>query len=289
MQPPRWAVWVARAVAVVVVVPVRVAWEGLKVAGRAVRRFLLRPLGVVLAWVWDGVRAVCRFLWHRMFTPVGHGLRWCGGVLVRFVLRPLRVAVRWLAGWVGRGVAVVFDGVRRALRAVARFALRPAGRGLRRLLRPVGRWSRRAGAVVGRFLRAVLLRPLAWCWHNVVVRGLRALGAGLWWLARLFGEALWWAFRVVGRALRAVGRVIGDAVAWAWRLLARAFRAVVVTPVRWLWRVAVAPVGRLLGRVWRAVVVAPARWVRASVVAPVRLAGRRVGAQLRALLGVRRG
>jgi hypothetical protein len=66
------------------------------------------------------------------------------------------------------------------------------------------------------------------------------------------------------------------------------FRALVVTPVRWVYRVVLTPVGRVIAQVWRAVVVAPARWLRAAVVEPVRSAGRRVRGQLRNAFGWRR-
>ncbi|MFD0205546.1 MULTISPECIES: hypothetical protein [Saccharothrix] len=187
------------------------------------------------------------------------------------------------------------DGLRWVFEAFARFALRPVGRGLRRLFVPVWPWLRAVDVALGDFLRwaaravgrvlwAVVLVPLAWGWRTLAVRPLRWLwrevvvrcARAVWWVVRLFCRALVWAFRVVGRGLAWAGGVVGDALVWAWRVLARVFRTLVVVPVRWVWRVVVTPIGRVVGRVWRAVVVPPARWVRVSVVEPVRLAGRRL-------------
>ncbi|WP_123741805.1 hypothetical protein [Saccharothrix texasensis] len=249
-QPPNWAVWVARAVAVVVVVPVRLAWEGIEAVGRAVWRWVLQPLGVGLRWV---------------ARVLGAGLRWFGEVLARYAFRPLWAVLRSVADVAGRGLAAVGTGLRWLFRVLARFVLRPAGR----VFAPVGRWLRSAGVVVEDLLRraarvlrvvvrVVVLKPLAWGWRALVVWPLR----GLWWVVRLFARAL----------------------VWAWRLLGRVGRAVVVPPARWVRRVVLAPVGRAIGHGWRAVVVAPARWVRGTVVEPVRVAGRR----LRAALGGRR-
>ncbi|WP_158848649.1 hypothetical protein [Saccharothrix deserti] len=340
--PPRWAVWVARAVAVVVVVPVRLVWEGLKAVGRAVHRFVLRPLSGVLRRIWTSVTALTRFLWRRVVVPIGTGLRRVfgvlgaglrggGGLLMRYLLRPTGALLRALASLVGRGLGALADGLRRGFRALTRFALRPAGRGLRRLFGPVGRglraaavavagFLRRAVASTRRLLRVVLLNPVVWCWRTLVVKPLRwlwrnvavptgrAIGAGLWWLVRLFAAALVWAFRRVGRVLAVLGRAVRDAFVRAgrrvalplWRLLASAFRALVVIPVRWAYRTLVvtpakwvhravlAPAGRLTRQVWRVAVVAPLRLVRTSMVEPVRLAGRRVRGQLRNAFGNRR-
>ncbi|NUT47633.1 MAG: hypothetical protein HOV94_10050, partial [Saccharothrix sp.] len=126
---------------------------------------------------------------------------------------------------------------------------------------------------VARVVAVVVVVPVRWLWREVVVRGVRALGAGLWWLVRLFGAALVWAFRFVGRGLAALGRAVRSAVTWVWHR--------VVRPV-------LAPVGRFVRQVWRTAVVAPARWVGTSVIAPVRLAGRRLRGQLRGAFGGRR-
>ncbi|MDU0293528.1 hypothetical protein, partial [Saccharothrix longispora] len=149
-EPPAWAVWVARAVAVLVVVPVRLAWE-------AVHRLVLRPVAASAARVWAfGGKVVRSFRAAlgpvgrgvvRVTGAVGRGLRAIGhlvaGAVGRFAVRPV--------SWAGRWVLVA--------------VLRPVGRRLRAGVGAVGRGLRAAGAVVGRGSRAAA---------GSVGRGLRA-------------------------------------------------------------------------------------------------------------------
>lgn len=314
-QPPRWAVWVARAIAVVIVVPAKLAWEALKAAGRVVRRVVLRPLLAALKWVATSVGALARFVWRWLFAPVGRGLgyvldglgaglRAVGRFLVRYLFRPLGVFLPILAERLDRGLDAVVSALSWVFSRLSRFALRPAGRGLRWLARGLWRVLAAVGRAVGRAVRVVVIIPLVWCWRTLVLVPLRWIGIGL----RHLGTALVWLLRRLGWALLVplrwlwervvvpVFRLFGDAVVWAfrrvaaplWRLLVRVFRWVFVTPVKWIYRAVLTPVGRGLRQVMRTLVVRPALWVRASVIDPVRLAGRRVRGQLRAALG-RRG
>ncbi|MFI9009883.1 hypothetical protein ACIGNX_21885 [Actinosynnema sp. NPDC053489] len=228
-EPPRWAVWVARAVAVVVVVPVRLAWESVKVVGRAAGR----PLAVVLRWVGSALRAVGGAASRWVFRPVGAVLRWFGGLLLRYLLRPAGMAVRWFGG------------------VLARYVLRPLG--------AVLRWADRGLRALGELLWRAFERPLRWLWRAVVVRGAGAL----WRALRVFADAVGWAFRLVGRGSAVVGAAVARVfrllvvvparwahqvvVAPVGRVVARVWRAVVVAPARWVRATVVEPV-RLAGR-----------------------------------------
>jgi hypothetical protein len=100
--------WVARGLAVVLLVPVRLLWEAVKLCGRAVvaagvyvlerllvpvGRFLwywvVRPLWLFvrdMVWGW----ALQHVLWGMVLTPLG-------ALLMDWLLRPLRHAIeRWL-------------------------------------------------------------------------------------------------------------------------------------------------------------------------------------------------
>jgi len=272
-QPPRWAVWVARAIAVVIVVPAKLIWEALKAAGRLVSRPLLAVL--------DRLGALARFGWHRLLVPVGRGLghvldglgaglEAVGRFLARFLFRPLGAFLRALAGPLERGL----EAVDRVLLWMFDRLARPAGRGLRRLARGVRQ-----------VFVAVVIRPLAWCWRTLVLVPLRWIGIALrhigyalvWLLRWLLVPLRWLCRRVLRPVLRLCGRVLrlfGDALVWAhrrvaaplWRLLVRVFRWVFVNPLKWVYRAVLAPVGRAVRQVVR------------QVVDPVRLAGRRVRA-----------
>ncbi|MFB9907819.1 hypothetical protein [Allokutzneria oryzae] len=197
-QAPRWAVWVARAISVVVVVPLTLVWEWLKAVGRVV---VIRP-----------ARAVGRFLSRWLFSPVGRFLAW-------FVFRPLGVFLR--ASW---------DLLARGLRVVAL----PLGRLLRKVLLGMGTavlflaTALLAPVVwVGKYLVVV---PLRWLWRFVLAPGARLFGAACVWAYQRVALPLWqFLHRVVlsplWRGTRQVLRVVVVAPA-------RWVRDTVITPVR---------------------------------------------------------
>ncbi|MEU3945518.1 hypothetical protein AB0F01_04200, partial [Streptomyces sp. NPDC029526] len=72
-----------RIVALIVVLPVRMLWDALVVAGRVVNDAVLRPVGRALLWlgravfVWPFVG-----LWRYLLVPLGKALAWLVNVLV---------------------------------------------------------------------------------------------------------------------------------------------------------------------------------------------------------------
>ncbi|MGW4022946.1 hypothetical protein [Streptomyces sp. NPDC005009] len=269
-----------RIVALVLVVPVRMAWDALVVAGRFLNDTLLRPLGRALLWVGRAV-FVWPFvgLWRYVLVPSGKGLVWLGKVLLvlpaiafyRHVLTPLGHGAIWLyarvltpigagawagAVWLGRYLVVV-----------------PALWLYRWVLAPVG-------------------RAVVWCGKGLVWLGatvVNGVGTGLYWITRILlvlpALAVWrWVLVPVGRVLAVVAREVGDALGHAWRVaghislavgrfLGTLFRWVFVEPVRWVYRSVLTPVGHM---------------VRDTVLRPVGDAARAVGRATRQALAAAR-
>ncbi len=201
-----------RIVVLVLVLPVRMVWDALVVAGRVLRDTVLRPFGRALAWlgravfVWPLV-GVWRYAivplvrgppgsatccsWCRRcgctggcWTPVGHGLAWFFmgvGAVFAAVGRGLYAGLAWLA----RYLVVV-----------------PAAWLYAWVLTPVGHalaWCGRGLAWCG--------RGLLWCLGMVVT----GVGTALYWTLRVLlvppALALWrWVLTPVGRVLAVIGR-----------------------------------------------------------------------------------
>ncbi|MFJ3665135.1 hypothetical protein ACIPSE_01635 [Streptomyces sp. NPDC090106] len=229
----------------VLVVPVRVAWDALVVAGKFLGDTVLRPLGRALAWlgralfVWPLVG-----LWRYVLVPLGKGLAWLGHVLLvlpavwlyTYVLAPFGRGVAWLGRGIGAGLAWLYARV-----------LTPFGHG--------ATW----------LLRCLFVLPAVWVYQwiltpvgHAVVWLLRGIGFCLYWIARVLlvlpAVALWrWVLTPVGRFLAVVGREVGDALGHAWRIAGHISLAV----------------GRLLGTFLRWTLVEPARWTYRTVLTPV--------------------
>jgi len=284
--PPKWAVFIARAVAIVTVVPVRLAWEWLCAFGRLLRRLLWHPLARVVTATWRrlsaGAGTVFGFLWHNGLRPVlvavRQALTWLCGLAWRgvvgggrlLVVAPLRwlwqavivpaaVAVGRSGRWVGRTLVVA------PLRWLWQAVIVPAATAL-------GRGGRLAGRGLVRVLDAVLVGPLGWLWRTTVRPAARSVGHALGWLARHAGTALagsWaWVSGLVRRGLRGGGTILRllvlSPLGWVGRNLllkplALVFRALVVA-LGWLfWRLAA-----VLRLFWRA-----ACWAGDRVAMPV--------------------
>ncbi|EHN73066.1 integral membrane protein [Streptomyces coelicoflavus ZG0656] len=245
-----------RIVVLVLVVPVRMAWDALVVVGRFLRDTVLRPVGRALGWlgralfVWPLVA-----LWRYGVVPLAKGVGWLGNVLLvvpavwlyRWVLAPAgHVLARFLTA-VG---AAIGRGLYAGLAWLARYLLVVPGAWLYRwVLAPVGHALAWCG------------RGLVWCCGQVARGvGLVVTGVGfvLYWTVRVLlvlpALAVWrWVLVPVGRALAVVGREVADAVGHAWRIAGHVSRAV----------------GRFLGTLLRWTVVEPVRWVYRSVLTPV--------------------
>ncbi|MGW0288137.1 hypothetical protein ACWDXT_34175 [Streptomyces sp. NPDC003236] len=260
-----------RIVVLVLVVPVRLVWDALTVAGRFVARTVLRPLGRALRWlgralfVWPLVA-----LWRWVVVPAGKALGWLGNVLV---VVPASWLYRYALTPLGHGLARGARVTGAALRWLYARVLAPVGRGTAWLLKGAGLLLAAAGtgvcAVVTRLGRYLLVVPARWLYAWVLAPVGRALawlvtavvtgtGAVLYWTARVLlvlpALALWrWVLVPVGRVLAVVARETGAALGHAWRIAGRISRAV----------------GRVLGTLVRWILVEPVRWVYRTVLTPV--------------------
>ncbi|MGW1808294.1 hypothetical protein [Streptomyces sp. NPDC002078] len=267
-----------RIAVLVLVVPVRMAWDALVVTGRLLRDTVLRPLGRASLWagkalfVWPYVA-----LWRSVVLPAGRALGRLGTVLVvvpalwchRYLLTPAGHAVAWLARGVGAGLAWVHARV-----------LRPIGQAVIWLLTGIGAVLAAMGigvyTAVAWLARCLLVVPAHWLYDRVLApvgRAVARCGRGLGWLLGVLGTglamALYWALRVLfvlpalalwrrvlapaGRFLAFVTREVGDALGHAWRIAGRISRAV----------------GRVLGTLFRWILMEPLRWVYRTVLTPV--------------------
>jgi hypothetical protein len=249
-----------RIVVLVLVVPVRMAWDALVVVGRFLNDTVLRPFSRAVLWL--GKVLVVRpltALWRYLVVPTGRALAWLGKVLVvvpliwcyRHLLTPVGHALTWLAHGTGavltwlytRVLAPVGVGFHTALAWLARYlVVVPARSFYEWILAPVG-------------------RAIAWCVRGVwSLLALLVAGIGwvLYWITRILlvlpALALWrWVLAPVGRVLAVVGREVWDALGHAWRIAGRISLAV----------------GRFLGTLFRWIFVEPVRWVYRSVLTPV--------------------
>ncbi|MET9988938.1 hypothetical protein ABZ061_05140 [Streptomyces mutabilis] len=270
-----------RIVVLVLVLPVRMAWDALVVAGRFLRDTVLRPVGRALAWLgralfvwplvglwryvvvpvakgvgWLGnvllvVPAV--WLYRRVLTPVGHALGWFFrgvGAVLAALGRGLYAGLAWLVGGLYAGLAWFGRGVYCGLAWLARYlVVVPAAWFYAWVLTPIGHlltWCGRGLAWCG--------RGVLWCLGQIVT----GIGAVLYWTVRILlvlpALAVWrWVLVPVGRALAVVGREVLDAIGHAWRVAGHLSRAV----------------GRALAALFRWTVAEPARWVYRSVLTPV--------------------
>ncbi|WP_143196820.1 hypothetical protein [Streptomyces sp. CB00455] len=285
-----------RIAAVVIVLPLRMAWDLLVLCARAAHRRVLRPAGEAVA------RLLTRI--HRyVLAPVAAALV----LLVRgtgTLLRWLALAAFYWPWWSLWHYVLAPVGAalwRRLLvpgaAALHRYLLRPLGRGLERVVLAVARYVL-VPALTG------LARLLAAGWHHLVVRPAR----GLAWLA----VAVWrHALAPLGHALGLLLRGIGAAALWTaralflwpwaalWRYVvlpvaAGAYGFVLLPLALGLYRHVLTPLGHFLAaawhlagrvsralgrgllRLWRGLVVRPAAWVRRQVLVPAGHAVREV-------------
>ncbi|GAB2744050.1 hypothetical protein [Streptomyces bullii] len=312
-----------RIVVLVLVVPVRMVWDALVVAGRFLNATVLGPLGRALLWLG---RAVFLWpfvgLWRYVLLPVGKGLAWLGNVLVvipavwvhRYLLTPVGHGLAWLGRGIGAGAAWVYARVLTPVGHALMWVLRGVGAVLAAV--GIGVWT--AVAWLVRYLVVVpalwlytwvltpVGRAVAWCVRGfvwLVTETVTGIGMALYWTARILfvlpALAVWrWLLVPVGRFLAVVGREVRDAFGHAWRIagrislavgrfLATLLRWTLVEPVRWAYRTVLTPVGHVI----RDTVLRPAAEAARSVgratrqaLASARESARQARADLRRML-----
>ncbi|MGH3388528.1 MAG: hypothetical protein ACRDOO_06590 [Actinomadura sp.] len=206
---PGCLTWPARAIAIVIVVPIRLLWEAVAAVGSALYTVVLQPLGRLLDYV---IVRPARWLFTVLVVIP---LRWLGRVLVVIPLRWVWRAIltplgRWLYTYVlapvGRGLRWVVAGLLLIILTPVGYVLELIGKGLRALYR----WARPALAAIGR----VIVDALSFAW-GVATAVVRFLGTVL--------------YHTVVRPVR-----------WVWRTTVRPVLVATGTAVAWTWRVAVA-------------------------------------------------
>lgn len=212
---PDWLAWPIRALAVVFVVPVKLAWDLLTAVLRLVWRYVLTPL-------YDYV--LRPFLHYLVWVP----LRWVLVYLLWLPLSWIALHVLWVPlRWLGRRVlAPLFVAL---------------WHGLVVLVRALGPFWRLLGRVLLEVARSVV-----WAMHQLNRYVFRPLGVAVKWVTIAFYRYL---LRPVGYALAFVWRYlvvpVATAVAWAWNhSVVLLWRYLVVIPVSWAWRTLVVPPAR---------------------------------------------
>jgi hypothetical protein len=293
-----------RIVVLVLVVPVRMVWDGLVAGGRLLTDAVLRPLGRALAWV---ARAVLVWpfvgLWRYVVVPLAKALGRLGNVLLvvplvwlfRHVLTPLGQGIVWVIrgigaglGWVyarvltpvGHGVLWLFRGIGAGLGWVHARVLTPLGLGVLWVLRGIGAGFAAVGlgayAVAAWLVRYLVVVPAQWLYEWVLTPVGRAIAwcvQGVAWLVSTvvtgIGFVLYWVLRLL--------LVLPALALWRWVLtpLGRVLLVVgreVGDALGHAWRIAghiSLAVGRFLGTLLRMIFVEPVRWVYLTVLTPV--------------------
>jgi hypothetical protein len=293
-----------RIVVLVLVVPVRMVWDGLVVGGRLLKDAVLRPLGRALAWV---ARAVFVWpfvgLWRYVVVPLAKAIGWLGNVLVvvplvwlfRYVLTPLGQGAAWViraigAGLgriyarvltpVGHGVLWMFLVIGAGLGWIYARVLTPGGHGVLWVLRGIGAGIAAVGlgvyAVAAWLVRYLVVVPAQWLYEWVLTPVGRAIAwcvQGVAWLVSRvitgIGFVLYWVLRLL--------LVLPALALWRW-VLTPLGRALVVVgrevgeALGHAWRIAghiSLAVGRFLGTLLRWIFVEPVRWAYRVVLTPL--------------------
>ncbi|MEV0296828.1 hypothetical protein [Nocardia sp. NPDC050710] len=218
--------WIGRVIAVLVLIPIRLLWEGVTLMGRGIVAALVFFLEHLL-------EPVCTLLWHWVIRPAWHfvaNILWGWllqhvlwglvltpvlAVILDYVLRPVRRAIEeWL--W------------RRVLRPVAGWLWR-------RVLYPVAKAVALVALVLGEWF---IVRPLyaLWRWGlHPLWRALRTILRFGWKVATLVVAVL--VVMPCAFVYRTVLRPIFAAFTVAWRTL-------VTRPLRWSYRNVITPMNR---------------------------------------------
>ncbi|MFD8324670.1 hypothetical protein [Streptomyces lydicus] len=232
-----------RVVVLILVVPVRLLWDALATAARAVDRTVLRPLGRGLALLWRTL--VLRPVAWTWRTLVVLPLAWVWRTLV---VAPLALAWRHVLAPLGRGLARVVRGLGAGLWWLGhRLVVVPARWLYAWVLAPVGRavgWVLTGVVtVLAALVRWIVLVPAVALWRYLLGPVLGALATVLTVVVREVADALGHCWRVAGAISRAVGRFLGAVL-----------RRLVAEPLRWAYRHVLTPLGHAVrDGVWRPV------------------------------------
>ncbi|SED38328.1 hypothetical protein [Streptomyces sp. TLI_105] len=199
-EPTGCLTGVARAIALVIVLPVRLVWDALAYCLKQLWRWVLAPLGRALGWLIHHLLVIpLRFLWEWVLAPVGRALWW---VIDLLIVTPLKWLGRWVLLPVAKAVWRVVDLLLvTPLTWLWRYVLAPVGRAVGAAVawawRIGGLISRALGRAVGWVLWNAIGRPLAWTYRVI----LTPLGH---WLRTW----VWAPLASVGRAVRAAAREV---------------------------------------------------------------------------------
>ncbi|MET7402815.1 hypothetical protein ABZS66_55980 [Dactylosporangium sp. NPDC005572] len=168
---PAWLAWPIRAVAVVVVVPFKLAWDLLVLVGGWIWRYIGKPVGWFLHYCI--LRPVAYAFYYVVWVPLHwlvvnvlwRPLAWLG----RHVLLPLLtalwhglVALKPVWVFLGRVLLEAARGVAWALRLLYRYVLTPLGKALYyALVVPL--------VFVWQWVVVPVARAVAWAWNHSVV------------------------------------------------------------------------------------------------------------------------
>ncbi|MFE0375973.1 hypothetical protein ACFW1M_10355 [Streptomyces inhibens] len=225
-----------RIVVLVLVVPVRLVWDALAAAGRAVDRTVLRPLGRALAWLWRTLVVIpVAWAWR---TLVVIPLAWTWRTLI---VAPLAGLWRYVLAPAGRGIAAAVAWLVRYLVVVPvqwlyTYVLTPVGHGIAWVVRGIA-------TVLVTLVRWIVVVPVVALWRYVLAPVGRALAAVVTVVVREVGAAFGLCWRLAGVISRAVGRFLGTLLRW-----------IFVEPLRWAYRSVLTPLGHgIRDGIWRPV------------------------------------
>ncbi|MFG1997758.1 hypothetical protein ACGFNU_01270 [Spirillospora sp. NPDC048911] len=273
---PAWIVIPARIVALVIVLPIRLVYDLIRVIGRGLKAalgglmramawpfrqlytWLLRPVGLGIAaglvWVGTGLAWVFNVTIVRplgwllnvvvlgFFRMFGRGSGRLGRWFYRTVLAPIGRFLASIGRGIGAGLLATWRGLLWLLNILIVIPLSFVGGGLKRLLLGTGRVIAYIAQGIAWLFAVLIVLPLTLLWQYI----LRPPLTGLVWVGRLIGSGLAYLGRGTGTVLLAGWRAISGALAWAWhtagRILRWLARILFVIPALAIWNFVLRPV-----------------------------------------------
>ncbi|GLY30090.1 hypothetical protein [Kineosporia sp. NBRC 101731] len=237
--------WPVRVLAIIVVLPFRLAWELLRVAGRLFADYVLRPA----VWLFDKLVLVpVLFLWRYLVVVpacfIGRYLLVVPGLFLgrHLLVVPALFLIRYLVVVPGRFIWHVV--VVPVLGFVRNYLIAPAAHGLQWMVTRLAELLTPVFVAIGRALHLLVVKPVTWLIRSLYVYFLRPGRRGAGWLLHLayrytlrpLGLATRWIWQNVvapfGRAIAALARSIGRGVAAEARQVNETLIRPVATTVR---------------------------------------------------------